>query len=447
MKRKFLLGIIPALMVLSACAGAQQTKKNKELFLEDTYAHEEIFGEAKTAGNLGVRKTTNPESVKKPKIGIQWMKSDDADNGSTTIDIRYVAAISSLDVQATWFRGVAKPDSNCPKKFYDDEKSEFYTKDSTIGYESINDGGHVTKATDAGDGYNFFVVYTLRNIPYLECRHGYMAAYLELHDSETGDLIISSDIVAVCIDQSHHFSFTDSDLDKDGTPGIDGDGYFIEGSLNGDSTAIIPLNDSVEGTDKAKKDGIEMDANDHFGVFKWTGRNFVFYGRYNFADEDTLFYTEYHDSYSPNYCRVGATGTFNITLDVDNKYNLVPTAAEIEIFMESDGKWDGGRYAIYRMDENNAEVGWTDMVYDSGINKHKCTLDIIESPKFILCRMNPDAAANNWDNKWTQTDNIAFSSSTASTNSNESILHNIFKITKGWWDAGDATYARYYSVV
>lgn len=442
MKKKFLLFVIPALLAITACSGIKSNNFAKEQELvEDTLAHEEIFGKVEVSGKLGVRKTVNPENVLQPKIGVQWQKSDNNDNDSTKITIRYVAAISSLDVQAKWYRGVAKPDSNCPKKFYND--GAYDVQESLTAYSVINNDGNVTKPADLGNGYIRFVVYTLRNIPYLEYRHGYMAAYLELCDSVTGEHIISSDVVAVNIDQKHYFSFNESDLDKDGTPGIDRDGFFMEGTINGIANTVIPLNEAPEGTDTAKKTGISLKANDHFGVFKYTGQEFVFYGRYNFAKDDTLYYTEINDSYSPNYCKVGATGTFSIKLDNNHMYTLTASEANVEIYMETNGNWEGGRYAVYLMDSSAHEVGWVDMTYDSTISKHKCTINLVNTPLFILCRMNPETSENNWNNKWTQTDNIGFDSSTNSANSDSSIFHTIFKITKHWNQSGNATYNRY----
>ena len=56
MKKKLLLLTLPALMVLSGCAGVSASPKANNLMTEDTLAHEEIFGEVVEAGELGLKK-------------------------------------------------------------------------------------------------------------------------------------------------------------------------------------------------------------------------------------------------------------------------------------------------------------------------------------------------------------------------------------------------------
>ena len=100
MKRKSLLVLLPALMALASCNNAPKVEPKPELgdIVEDTLAHDEVFGESKISGNLGVRKAYDadvdvPEEseTSSPTIGIQTKTVGDK------ISIRFVAAIKVLD--------------------------------------------------------------------------------------------------------------------------------------------------------------------------------------------------------------------------------------------------------------------------------------------------------------------------------------------------------------
>lgn len=436
MKKRFLLTIIPAILALTSCGLRPSVNADVNPLKEDVVAHEEIFGAAEEAGKLMPRRAENEGSSlapqadpnpAKPKIGVQYKYSND----NSTISIRYVAAISSLNVQARWHRGVAMEDSNCPIKFYDNSQVQY--KVATKAYRAINNDGQVLIAADLDGDYQFFVVYTLLNVPVSTYQYSFVAAYLELTDY-AGEELVSSSVVAVNINQKHHFSFEKNQFN----------GYFMEGTING-SAGFLALNDTPSGTDHAKKDGFALKAGDHFNIFKWTGNEFAQFGRYHFAKEDTLYYTEIDDSYCPEYCKVGATGTFSITLDSNNMFELTASEANLEIYMETNYCWDGARYAIYLMDSATNFVRWDDLVYDSSINKHKVTINLVQTPVFILCRMNNNAGheANNWDNRWNQTSNISFAPSTNASNNDHSIFHTIFKITSHYNDGQQSSFEQW----
>ena len=414
MKRNFLLSIIPALLILSSCAGAAP-KIKENILLEDTLAHEEVFGEATIAGSLGVRKTLNPESVLKPKIGVQWKKSND----NTKIDIRYVAAISSLDVKAEWYRGVAKQDSNCPKEKY--SAGEYYVKESTIGYVAINNDGNETKATDAGAGYNYFVVYTLKDIPFNEFQYSYMAAYLVLKDNESDDILKTSDVVAVNIGQQHYFSFANDQFD----------GYFIEGTIGGASGQFRELDDTPDNDDHAKKMGLTLNANDNFGLFKWTPTEFHYYGRYNFGGNDT-FYLEDSSAVSSNYSKVRASGTYTMFVNKYNQFNLAATALTTNLYLDLSTYWQNGneKIAIYYTD--NSSFHAPDEKISNSV--YRFNIDVGAHPTFIFVRSDKtlDEGEYNW---WNQTQDITF-------RDGSSVLDNKYTLT-GWDnDGGKSGYSR-----
>ena len=120
MKKKFLLAIIPALMTISACAGANAAPKAEpNLFLEDNLAHEEFFGESENVSELGLAQPhrLSGDIDYEPAIGVQFKtykkeyKGEDRDYCA----IRYVAAIESTHVKAEWIRAVSMQDSTVLK--------------------------------------------------------------------------------------------------------------------------------------------------------------------------------------------------------------------------------------------------------------------------------------------------------------------------------------------
>ena len=52
-------------------------------------------------------------------------------------------------------------------------------------------------------------------------------------------------------------------------------------------------------------------------------------------------------------------------------------------------------------------------------------------PKVIFCRMNPGAAANNWDNKWNQTGDLTIPTDGK----------NLFTLPNDWWDGATETWS------
>jgi hypothetical protein len=52
-------------------------------------------------------------------------------------------------------------------------------------------------------------------------------------------------------------------------------------------------------------------------------------------------------------------------------------------------------------------------------------------PKVIFCRMNPSAAANNWNNKWNQTGDLTIPTDG----------RNLFTLPSGVWDGSTSTWS------
>lgn len=414
MKRKFLLAIIPALLVLSSC-GVKPASKASPI-LEDNLAHEEVFGdEIEEVRQLQVKKADRSTPLQ-PKIGVQY--KIDGDN----ISLRYVAAISSLDVKANWYRGLAKQDSNCPLKIYDN--GAYQVKESTTAYKAVGAGdGNIITPPSVGEGYQYFVVYTLRNINYETYKYSYLGAYLELTDDE-GTVLTTSEVVVSCIDCQNYFSFAKDDFD----------GYFIEGTIGGQPKQFREINDTPDSGHHAKESGLVFNANDNFGLFKWNAQEFVYYGRFNFGGHDSFYLTDSSDV-STNYSKVLVAGTYTMKVDGNNMYELVAEHVVVDIHLatgtwEDPSKSDVERYSIYRIKDET----WVSMSAITDQKYYHCEIDIGDYPAFILCRMNGATTENNWDNKWNQTNNIIFRDYAGS------VLNN--KITITGWNATDYSFGQ-----
>ena len=70
MKKRLLLLALPAFMALSGCSGISVSPKANDLMVEDTLAHEEIFGEAVEAALRLLCNSFPPVIVEKAAHGF-----------------------------------------------------------------------------------------------------------------------------------------------------------------------------------------------------------------------------------------------------------------------------------------------------------------------------------------------------------------------------------------
>ena len=94
-------------------------------------------------------------------------------------------------------------------------------------------------------------------------------------------------------------------------------------------------------------------------------------------------------------------------------------------------KADNARFAAYFFGNGETWVSMTDADGD-GVYEVKVPTDKVY-PNVIFCRMNPSAAANNWNNKWNQTADLTIPTSGA----------NHFTVKEGTWDSGGGTWATF----
>lgn len=141
-------------------------------------------------------------------------------------------------------------------------------------------------------------------------------------------------------------------------------------------------------------------------------------------------------------------GTYDVYLDTTNsKIYVVTAGAAIEeaveqtvsnqkpvesagkLYLIPNANWkiDNARFAAYFF--GNGER-WLDMTDTDSDGVYECELPE-GYPSVIFCRMNPNATANNWSNKWNQTADL-----TVPTDGT-----NCYTVKEGTWDNGGGTWS------
>ena len=226
MKRKIFLGLLPALMALSACGGAGPNNPGPELFKEDTLLHEELFGDV-NSGLSKARKNLDPldPSTTQPIIGVQAYTGTEG-----YVSLRFVAAINipSADIgtyTATWRRTMYDADGNVYKVADD--------KPSTKAFTSIKDNGSdlTAAAFDTAHGgtgyYTHFVVYSMLNIPLTLNAVSLSDYYLHATLSLSGNA--NQYTVATNVARTKQVSFNPAAGE-----------YLLRGTINGNQGVTLP---------------------------------------------------------------------------------------------------------------------------------------------------------------------------------------------------------------
>ena len=121
---------------------------------------------------------------------------------------------------------------------------------------------------------------------------------------------------------------------------------------------------------------------------------------------------------------------------VDKNYfytNYVePQPSGLTLYLQPNANWkvDGARFAAYFF---GAGETWVDMTLVEGETDIYSVKAPAGYPNVIFCRMNPSAAANNWDNKWNQTADLKVSTDGT----------NLYTVKENTWDNGGGTWSVY----
>ena len=389
MKKKFLLAaVLPALMVLSSCTSlrAAGTVVKDPGILEDTLAHEEIFG-----GVAEELKLDAPyraiDSMSKPVTGVQYKEQDDG-----KFAIRYVAAITDyVGVEATWTRGVCY--------YYGNQYKTFEEKPCEKAYTAISAEEGVELPSIAGPEYNYFVVYTLRNIP-ADQLDSYLFAYLTIKKGESEDRSLAR---ISRLGEGNTFT-----IDTETTSG-----YFLQGYIR-EQYRIVPVATMESGDNYAQQEDLSFNANDRFGLFKYQpaepekDEHFQCFG-YNQLRRGAPFLSRVSES---NYMKAPAAGTYKLYLTKSNEMHIVvPSDAKAsgKFYFKPGSSWTSAspRYALYVFNDEAKTNDWISLSsVGSGI--YSCNaFSAVTWPNCILVRMNPGNQTNNWENRWSKTKNLS----------------------------------------
>ena len=307
MKKKVLLTIIPALMVLTGCNplssyAAAGAKVNQ--FAEDTLAHEEVFGN----GELGLRKAEpfrlDPINSAAPAIAVQT-RSEKAG----FISIRFVAAVKlkeadMANTSVVWTRTMYLADGTVKSG---KEADEF---ESNKAYTKINDGGAELDISDfdtaqGNPGYTHFVVYTMRNIPD-EASNYYLGVSLAVDDTVDNSFDAQSKMVVTTVNQNKQVSFP-----------VNQEGYFLQGTIGGVAGSVL-ASVSPSGDDVARFSSA-LSANDAFYIcYNHTDATlanckFRVYDSSCIADENNPYFVDNGESSKMIKATTGHNYAFNFT--------------------------------------------------------------------------------------------------------------------------------------
>ena len=425
MKKRLFLTVIPTVLALSACnvkAPVNKEKENDEasdIFLEDDLAHEEIFGDCGAIEyDLGQPEGLQPrrsfldrnlddvDPMETPKIGVQYQPLT-----NDKYAIRYVAAISSLNVTATWTRDICDANGNRPR---DDGYSSIQfpvTKAYSALSESGADGNDAPALpSSVGSQYHYFVVFTLRNIPKNKA-NSYLFGYLTI-TSLDGTSSVSSQARISKVSGGNSFKFDPTSDDYHG--------YFIQGNIGG-SAAPIKLNGEPSEGNYAQKENLPLSADDTFGVFKYqqplgenhAGEHFQFFG-YEQLKTGAKFFSRVTEK---DYFKVPGTGDYDLYLNTSHEIHIVTPYAgrtSAKLYFKPGDSWTGYieshqgycGYGLYIYNDNENRSDWRTLSDEGHPGIYSCDpINIYDWPNCILVRLEPGRSPN-WDYRWSQTRNL-----------------------------------------
>lgn len=428
MKKRLLLGLLPVALILSACAGAG-SKVDNNLFVEDTLAHEEIFGDVKDFG-FAPRRNLTPVDSSELSIGVQYSSV-----AAGKVSMRFIAAIkvdgSTLEEKKA---ALAHTTAVWTRTVYDEDGDKLLTEReddvvSTKAYDSINSGGESLAIGDYGDGsYSFFVAYTMKNIPVATT--SYFNISLSVRDSEDATFNKDSKVIAASIDGNTKFSFSSTDTGYFGVKKT-GSGFESfektggEGDGNHASFERIPL-------DKNESFVLVNKESNKFEVFGYNKTHAADNGDNNFdQDGSSAFAKAKLDLLSYSLYLSENVGTENfIYVNRMKTFYLVPN---------SNWTSDGARFAVNYTFSGNDTQYWYSMYQVGETNLYYCTIPFGSTiGRLIFCRMNGSNPTNSWDYgvKYNQT---------ADMSGTNVVDYNKYTVTDAVWD-GSANDAANWSV-
>ena len=275
--RKILILAIPAILALSACNGGPRKNENNNIFLEDTLAHEEIFGNVELD-----ERSLQPQRLAAPDLGVRSLDDPDPDpvdhpNGEAAIGVqskveggmisyRFVAPIrlAEGDISTTtaiWTRTISTSELVADTAY---KPTDTYTCQKV--YTALSAGGGVytieqynTAHSLTGDAaYTHFAVYCVRDIPNTSAyKDYYLCAYLELKQNAV--TTYSTKALATSVDGDKQFTFETGD---------NGGAFFIVGTFSS-AEKCIPASRIRYNGNHAEFDHLDFSDGDKFVIHEF----------------------------------------------------------------------------------------------------------------------------------------------------------------------------------
>ena len=128
---------------------------------------------------------------------------------------------------------------------------------------------------------------------------------------------------------------------------------------------------------------------DHVANVHWLECKVCGTEKANSVEQHSFNDSAYSDGYKTHTCLCGYS--------YDEKYAIYFTPT-------SGWKSDNARFAVYTW--NSTGNTWINLTDEDGDGTYEAPFNFDIYSEVIFCRMNPNASANNWNNKWNQTGNI-----------------------------------------
>ena len=378
MKKRILLALLPAAMALAACSGIQSSPKQANLMLEDTVAHEEVFGAADEIGDLRVTRM-NPRRIEfaadfiKMGYQIKFDDKDDADASNDVIHIRFVAAIKDSNVQAYWHRGFAQPNSAEGAETNPSEHPgvwKFKLNDGVVNeslkiYSTLTDGGTPITAGVEGEyaAYEGFIIYTLLNIPYETYKDSYLGAYVEVVDPDDAYNTQKSSFLAVKVEKQTAYTSKNAFAVSNTYFGK----HFLQGTINGEVKTVLEDETILDSDNNfASYKDVALLATDSFGSYYLSTEHFQFFGHTGFFSESAAVFDE--SASLAGYNTPKANGTYSLLLSKGSgTENHVYTAQDgaNHLFTITVPNWLGNDDAVVfvQIERSNHEWIFADVSY------------------------------------------------------------------------------------
>lgn len=412
MKKKYLLGLLPALLALSACNGlSQPEKEQKNILLEDTLAHDEIFdGKAFEERSLApqkllsTRSMSDPDPVEHPDndpvIGVQSFVDGDY------VSFRFVAAVSFTTgaegnlgpTTASWRRTVSKvtttnTETGAYTLTYPKDTADFAVTKAYLSLSASGGSYSIGQFNEAhgNSSYTHFVVYTLRNVPIVANEDYYVCAYLTLSDG------VSLVTKAIAVNSRQSLKAT-----HDRYLGA----FFLTGSFTDTPVMATSSRSTMDSDARATFEGIRMSKNQRFVLNEFYDTKLYVKGS---STQLTGNGTGTYFELSNGQLNSKLDGLFTYTLTYWNSEAIETSCTSVKrklyVRMEIDGWWDKDAllfvYAYGTGGDHWFKVG------NEISNKYYQTLDEIDYKDYqslIIARINPSYPNGSWDGNWGQTD-------------------------------------------